>query len=180
MGHMAVRYAVPEGNAYSMPTSSSSALMTQISHVSRARPIAARRNCGLALSFQHGFRPVQAQIVSVTDMRKEPGNRKRAVPDSHHVAGLKPTMAIGAAGLAAGAMLAGGISTAAAPESHAAADIAASQPLVPGVASARLTSADIATRRLPPTGPRAIVITDSTGDGPGPKAVIIPGGSPPT
>jgi hypothetical protein len=25
----------------------------------------------LALSFQHGCRPVQAQIVSVTDMRKE-------------------------------------------------------------------------------------------------------------
>ena len=111
-------------------------------------------------------------------MRKEPGNRKRAVPDSHRVADLKPAMAIGAAGLAAAVMLAGGISTVAAPESHAPADVTASQPLVPGVASARLTSADIATRLLPPTGPRAIVITDSTGDGHGPKAVIITGNDP--
>jgi hypothetical protein len=112
-------------------------------------------------------------------MRKEPMNRERTEPDSHRLASLKPAAAIGAAGLAAGVMLAGGISTVAAPESHGPADVAASQPLVPGVASARLTSADIATRQLPPTRPRAIVITDTTGDGHGPKAVVIPGGGPP-
>ncbi len=111
-------------------------------------------------------------------MRKEPGNRERAVPISHRVADLKPATTIGAAGLAAGIILAGGISTVATPESHAPADVAASQPLVPGVASARLTSVDIATRQPPPTGPRAIVITDTTGDGQGPKAVIITGNDP--
>jgi len=59
---------------------------------------------------------------------------------NHYLAGLKPARTIGAAGLIAGVMLAGGIG---------------------GV-----------------LGPRAIIIGDPGGDGPGPKAVIITGNDP--
>jgi hypothetical protein len=96
--------------------------------------------------------------------------------DSHRVAGLKPATAIRAAGLAAGVVLAGGISTVPALGPHVPGDVAASRPLAPGVAAATLTSVDIPTQQPPPTGPRAIVITDNPGDGHGPRAVVVTGG----
>jgi hypothetical protein len=84
---------------------------------------------------------------------------------NHYLAGLKPARTIGAAGLTAGVMLAGGISGA------------------PGAVSAKLTSAEVPSPQ-PPTpgplviGPKAIIIGDPGGDGPGPKAVIITGNDP--
>lgn len=39
-----------------------------------------------------------------------------------------------------------------------------------GVANA---SVDVPTQQPPPTGPKAIVISDPSGDGPGPKAIVI-------
>jgi hypothetical protein len=130
------------------------------------------------LSFQHRVRLVQAQIVSVTDMRDKPRNRERTMRYSHCMTCLKPATATAAAGLAAGLLLAGGISTVPVPGAHAPGDAAASQPLAPGVASARLTSVDVPTQQPAPAGPKAIVITGNPGDGHGPRAVIITGSDP--
>jgi hypothetical protein len=115
-------------------------------------------------------------------------NREHTVHDGHRAVRVTPATAIGAAGLAAGIMLAGGISTAPAPGPDAPGDVTASQPLPPAVTSARLASVDVPSPQ-PPTpgplaivitgnGPRAIIIGDPGGDGPGPKAVVIPGGGP--
>jgi hypothetical protein len=84
-------------------------------------------------------------------------NRERTMHDGHRTAGLTPATAIGAAGLAAGIMLAGGISNVPSP-----------QPPTPGPLAIVITG----------NGPRAIIIGDPGGDGPGPKAVVIPVGGP--
>jgi hypothetical protein len=82
--------------------------------------------------------------------------------------GLKLATAIGAAGLAAGVVLAGGTGTVP----------SAAQPLAPGTASARPAPADVYLHQPRAAGPRAIVITDTTGDGHGPDAVVVAGGDP--
>jgi hypothetical protein len=78
---------------------------------------------------------------------------------SHRIAGWRPVTAISAAGFTAGMMLADGI-----------AEISTSTPSAP---------AGVTNSRPPTSGPKTVVIADTGGDGPGPKAVISPGGGPP-
>jgi hypothetical protein len=99
-------------------------------------------------------------------MGKEPKNWECTMRCHHYLADVKRARTIGAAGLIAGVMLAGGISGA------------------PGVVSAKLMSVDVpAPAPGPPAviiignepgpgqGLKSIIIGDPGGDGPGPKAV---------
>jgi hypothetical protein len=129
------------------------------------------------MPFQHRVRPVPAQIVKVTEACEIPRNQERMMHCSHHVAGLKP--AIGAAGLAAGVILSGGVSGALGPASQTTAAVTRSQPSasVPMTISGMVRLPAISAQQ-PQVGLMAIVIIDRPGDDPGPKAVItanIPG-----
>jgi len=98
---------------------------------------------------------------------------------SHHVTGWKP--AIGAAGLAAGVILSGGIGGQPGPAPQAPATAASSQPPAPGpVTSSPIVPVPGASApQSPPAVLTAIVIIDRPGDDPGPKAAVIPSGGPP-
>jgi hypothetical protein len=98
---------------------------------------------------------------------------------SHHVTGWKP--AIGAAGLAAGVILSGGVGGQPGPAPHSPAAAASSQPPAPGpVTSSHIVPVPGASApQSPPTALMAIVIIDRPGDAPGPKAAVIPDGGPP-
>jgi hypothetical protein len=96
-------------------------------------------------------------------MFREPTNREGTMRCNHRLACLTSITTIGAAGLIAGVTLAGGISGA------------------PAAASAELASVEVPSPQPPTPGPLAIVITgqspkaiiigDPGGDGPGPKVV---------
>jgi len=98
---------------------------------------------------------------------------------SHHVTGWKP--AIGAAGLAAGVILSGGIGGQPGPAPQAPATAASSQPPAPGpgTSSPIVPVPGASAPQSPPAVLTAIVIIDRPGDDPGPKAAVIPSGGPP-
>jgi len=100
---------------------------------------------------------------------------------SHRFAGWRPIAAISAAGFMAEMMLAGGIAEISALASPVPAGVTNSRPPVPGpgVIRATLTSAGTPAGRPPAPGPKMVVIADTGGDGPGPKAVADPCGGPP-
>jgi hypothetical protein len=100
---------------------------------------------------------------------------------SHRIAGWRPVTAISAAGFTAGMMLTGGIAEISASTPPAPAGITNSRPPAPGPEEIRatLTSAGTSVGQPPAPGPKTVVIADTGGDGPGPKAVVIPGGGPP-
>jgi hypothetical protein len=101
---------------------------------------------------------------------------------SHRIAGWRPVTAISAAGFTAGMMLTGAIAEISASTPPAPAGITNSRPPAPGPEAIRstLTSAGAPVSQPPaPPGPKTVVIADTGGDGPGPKAVVIPGGGPP-
>jgi hypothetical protein len=80
---------------------------------------------------------------------------------NHRVAGRRPVAAIGAAGLMAGMMLAGGISEAFASTPLASAGVTNSRPPTPQeIVPVMLTSVDIPTQQPPPTGPKMAVRGD--------------------
>ncbi|HET9082098.1 MAG TPA: hypothetical protein VFO01_16500 [Trebonia sp.] len=81
----------------------------------------------------------------------------------------------------AGMMLAGGIAEVSAPAPPVPLGVTNSRPPAPGpeVTRATLTSAGTPVGQPPAPGLKTVVITDNGGDGPGPKAVVIPGGGPP-
>jgi hypothetical protein len=99
---------------------------------------------------------------------------------SHRIAGRRPITGISAAGFMAGMMLAGGVVEISAPAPPAPAGGTNSRPPAPGpeVIRATLTSAGTPVGQPPAPGPKTVVIADTGGDGPGPKAVVIPGGGP--
>jgi hypothetical protein len=81
---------------------------------------------------------------------------------NHRIAGRRPVAAIGAAGLMAGMMLAGGISEALASAPLAAAGVTNSRPpaLQQEIVPATLTSVDVPTPQPPPIGPKMTVRGD--------------------
>ena len=81
---------------------------------------------------------------------------------NHRVAGWRPVAAIGAAGLMAGMMLAGGISEAFASTPLASAGVTNSRPPAPQkeIVPVTLTSVDIPAQQPPPTGPKMAVRGD--------------------
>jgi hypothetical protein len=100
---------------------------------------------------------------------------------SHRIADWRPIATISVAGFMAGMMLAGGIAEISAPAPPAPAGVTNSRPPAPGpeVIRATFTSVDTPAGQPPAPGPKTVVIADTGGDGPGPKAVVIPGGGPP-
>jgi hypothetical protein len=100
---------------------------------------------------------------------------------SHRIAGRRLIAAISAAGFMAGMMLASGIAEISASTPPASTGVTNSGPPAPGpeVIRATLTSVDTPVGQPPAPGPKTVVIADTGGDGPGPKAVVIPGGGPP-
>ncbi len=101
---------------------------------------------------------------------------------SHRIAGWRPVTAISAAGFTAGMMLAGGIAEISTSTPPAPAAVTNSRPPASGpeVIPATLTSVDTPVDQSPTSGPKTVVIADTGGGGPGPKAVVIPGGGPPS
>jgi hypothetical protein len=99
---------------------------------------------------------------------------------SHRIADWSPIAAISAAGFTAGMMLPGGITEISASTPPAPTRVTNSRPPAPGpeVIRAPRTSAGTPVGQPPAPGPKTVVIADAGGDGPGLKAVVIPGGGP--
>jgi hypothetical protein len=87
---------------------------------------------------------------------------ERTMRCNHRVASWRPVAAVGAAGLMAGMMLAGGIGEVFASAPLASAGVTDSRPPAPQreIVPAALTSVDIPTQQPPPTGPRMAVRGD--------------------
>lgn len=100
---------------------------------------------------------------------------------SHRFAGWRPIAAISAVGFMAGMMLVGGIAEISASTPPAPDGVTNSRPPAPGpeVTRATLTSVDTPVGQPPAPRPKTVVIADTGGDGPGPKAVVTPGAGPP-
>jgi hypothetical protein len=96
---------------------------------------------------------------------------------SHRIADRRPIATTSAAGM----MWAGGIAGITAPAPSAPAGVTNSRPPAPGpeVTRATLTPTGTPAGQPPAPDPETVVIADAGGDGPGPKAVVTPGGGPP-